>query len=196
MQKGFTLHLSPYKRAAGSPHAQRSPGQQDLPLRRNSVTDITSAFQNMSTLNTPQATGSITTGGRPSFGAMGMPLAPLTHQVGMYPHPLVYHHQPPESPHYVLDSFASHTPLPFQMATSMTAYQPLYQAGSPGQLVPCQPGYSTPKALGFPRLDMRRQNAQRISRAPHFNTASNHNHVEISRIRDGIDVRTTVCLRR
>ncbi|KAB5570434.1 RNA recognition motif 2-domain-containing protein [Coniochaeta sp. 2T2.1] len=188
--EGFTLHLSPYKHAAGSPHAERSRGQQGLPLRRNSVSDITSTFQNMSMVNPPQLTGNVVASGRPSF--MGMPLAP---SVGMYPHALMYHNQPPASPHYVLDSFASHSPAPYHVANNMTAYQPLYQTGSLGPLVPYQPGYSTPKTLGFLHPDMRRQNAQRISRAPHFNAASNHNHVETSRIRDGIDVRTTIMLR-
>ena len=46
--------------------------------------------------------------------------------------------------------------------------------------------------MGLIRADARRQNAQRVNRSPYFNAAGNHNHVEISRIRDGIDVRTTV----
>ncbi|OTA93327.1 hypothetical protein M434DRAFT_31100 [Hypoxylon sp. CO27-5] len=41
----------------------------------------------------------------------------------------------------------------------------------------------------------RRQNAMRISRSPYYNAANHHNHVDVSRIRDGIDVRTTIMLR-
>ncbi|KAK8848828.1 RNA recognition motif 2-domain-containing protein [Apiospora arundinis] len=51
---------------------------------------------------------------------------------------------------------------------------------------------------GFPRgIDSRRQHAIRIQRAPyhHGNTSGQHNHVDISRIREGIDVRTTIMLR-
>ncbi|KAK8022167.1 hypothetical protein PG993_012934 [Apiospora rasikravindrae] len=50
----------------------------------------------------------------------------------------------------------------------------------------------------YPRsIDGRRQHAIRIQRAPyhHGNTSSQHNHVDISRIREGIDVRTTIMLR-
>ncbi|KAK8057718.1 hypothetical protein PG996_011655 [Apiospora saccharicola] len=50
----------------------------------------------------------------------------------------------------------------------------------------------------FPRsIDGRRQHAIRIQRTPyhHGNTSSQHNHVDISRIREGIDVRTTIMLR-
>jgi len=43
------------------------------------------------------------------------------------------------------------------------------------------------------RLDGRRQNAMRVNRSPFFNNAGHHNHVDVNRIRDGIDVRTTVC---
>jgi hypothetical protein len=44
----------------------------------------------------------------------------------------------------------------------------------------------------YSRIDARRQNATRINRSPHHNAAGHHNHVDIQRIRDGIDVRTTV----
>lgn len=54
-------------------------------------------------------------------------------------------------------------------------------------------GYSPSRNLpGVNRVDARRQNAMRISRSPYHNLASHHNQVEINRIRDGIDVRTTV----
>jgi hypothetical protein len=44
---------------------------------------------------------------------------------------------------------------------------------------------------GFFRSDGRRQNATRITRSQ-YNNSTNHNYVDINRIRDGIDVRTTV----
>jgi len=44
----------------------------------------------------------------------------------------------------------------------------------------------------FGSIENRRQNATRIARGPHFNTANHHNHVDIERIRGGHDVRTTV----
>lgn len=42
------------------------------------------------------------------------------------------------------------------------------------------------------RTDGRRQNAIRVNRSPYYNAANHHNHVDINRIREGIDVRTTV----
>lgn len=47
-------------------------------------------------------------------------------------------------------------------------------------------------ASGYARMDARRQNASRVTRSPYHSAASHHNHVDIGRIRDGIDVRTTV----
>ncbi|TDZ18328.1 Meiosis protein mei2 [Colletotrichum orbiculare MAFF 240422] len=39
------------------------------------------------------------------------------------------------------------------------------------------------------------QNAARVNRSPYYTAASHHNHVDISRIREGTDVRTTIMLR-
>ncbi|KAI0840640.1 RNA recognition motif 2-domain-containing protein [Hypoxylon sp. FL0890] len=47
----------------------------------------------------------------------------------------------------------------------------------------------------YGRPDSRRQNAMRISRSPYYNAANHHNHVDVNRIREGIDVRTTIMLR-
>lgn len=44
----------------------------------------------------------------------------------------------------------------------------------------------------YGRFDNRRQNAMRVSRSPYYSSAGHHNHVDVNRIRDGIDVRTTV----
>jgi hypothetical protein len=121
---------------------------------------------------------------------MNLPLAP---QVGMYPHSLFFQSQPPVSSSFMAESFPSHPSTPFHLSTNLTAFSPLYQPAITGPVVPYQPGYATPRAnLGLARQDARRQNAQRVNRSPYFNPAGNHNHVEINRIRDGIDVRTTV----
>lgn len=44
----------------------------------------------------------------------------------------------------------------------------------------------------YGRPDNRRQNAMRVSRSPYYNAANHHNHVDVGRIREGTDVRTTV----
>ncbi|OIW33953.1 hypothetical protein CONLIGDRAFT_570335 [Coniochaeta ligniaria NRRL 30616] len=188
----FTLRLSHNKHGAGSSHVEGAAELSTPSVRRNSLSDISSAFQNMSLVNPSQPMGNLIAGGRSGIGNMTMPLAP---QVGMYPHPLMYHNQTPASTHYLVDPFASHPPTPYHLPTNLTTFSPLYQPTSPGPLVSYQPGYSTPKSLGFNRPDARRQNAQRVNRSPYYNAAGNHNHVEISRIRDGIDVRTTIMLR-
>ncbi|KAG5930691.1 hypothetical protein E4U42_000031 [Claviceps africana] len=56
--------------------------------------------------------------------------------------------------------------------------------------------YSPSRAIpGFLRSDGRRQNATRVSKVASSGAANHHNYVDISRIRDGIDVRTTIMLR-
>ncbi|OHF00555.1 RNA recognition domain-containing protein 2 [Colletotrichum orchidophilum] len=45
------------------------------------------------------------------------------------------------------------------------------------------------------RAEPRRQNAARVNRSPYYNVASHHNHVDVHRIREGTDVRTTIMLR-
>ncbi|KAK1598814.1 RNA recognition domain-containing protein 2 [Colletotrichum navitas] len=45
------------------------------------------------------------------------------------------------------------------------------------------------------RNESRRQSAARVNRSPYYNVASHHNHVDVNRIREGIDVRTTIMLR-
>jgi hypothetical protein len=52
--------------------------------------------------------------------------------------------------------------------------------------------HNQPAAQGHPRLDNRRGNATRGNRSTYYNATSHHNHVDVYRIQDGIDVRTTV----
>lgn len=62
--------------------------------------------------------------------------------------------------------------------------------GSPksfGSPDPMSPGGMSPYA--------RRQHALRVSRSPHHNAAGAHNIVDVNRIREGTDVRTTIMLR-
>ncbi|KAK2023838.1 RNA recognition domain-containing protein 2 [Colletotrichum zoysiae] len=49
--------------------------------------------------------------------------------------------------------------------------------------------------LSSGRNETRRQNAARVNRSPYYNVSSHHNHVDVHRIREGIDVRTTIMLR-
>lgn len=83
----------------------------------------------------------------------------------------------------------------------MTPVSPAYPAMSSLYQTPPSPASTSQTnqspsrpTPGYGRLDARRQNAMRISRSPHHSAAGHHNHVDIQRIRDGIDVRTTVSL--
>lgn len=66
---------------------------------------------------------------------------------------------------------------------------------------PPSPTLSTPSSfspprfqIGLPRVDTRRQTPVRPHRSPSSHSASHHNYVDVKRIRDGIDVRTTVSI--
>ncbi|KAL0931587.1 meiosis protein mei2 [Colletotrichum truncatum] len=69
-----------------------------------------------------------------------------------------------------------------------------YQIFSP--LFPHQPRMSTSTTTtSSPKPELRRQNAARVNRAPYYSVANHHNHVDVNRIREGTDVRTTIMLR-
>ncbi|RCI10754.1 hypothetical protein L249_5365 [Ophiocordyceps polyrhachis-furcata BCC 54312] len=66
----------------------------------------------------------------------------------------------------------------------------------PSPALTVQKNYSLCRSIpGFGRSEARRQNALRISRSSNHSVAGHHNHVDINRIREGIDVRTTIMLR-
>ncbi|KAF5522616.1 Meiosis protein mei2 [Colletotrichum aenigma] len=57
-------------------------------------------------------------------------------------------------------------------------------------------GLSTAGSMSCsPKPEPRRQNASRVNRSPYYNVTSHHNHVDVNRIREGTDVRTTIMLR-
>lgn len=156
-------------------------------VRRNSLSDITSAFQGLTVAKPSQFTGNLIASGRPGVGHLGMPVVP---QAALYPQHLMY--QSPSSSHYFVDPFSNHPSTPYHVPANLSVFAPVYQPTSPSSLVPYQADYHTPKPMGFVRPDARRQYAQRVNRSPYHNAAGSHNHVEVNRIREGIDVRTTV----
>lgn len=131
---------------------------------------------------------------------MGTPAQPVTHHVGLplspqYPlfHPLMFRQLPMPSP-YMLNRIPSQSPP----ASSVSSYQcltPLYSSpASSHAIVPSQHDLTSPRQMqGLARHDGRRQNAMRVNRSSYHNAAGHHNHVDVNRIREGIDVRTTVC---
>ncbi|KAI1818801.1 RNA recognition motif 2-domain-containing protein [Poronia punctata] len=104
--------------------------------------------------------------------------------------PFVYNYPmgtPMATPPYVFDQLPSrsqsavYSPAGYSMLGPMTPRN----AYIPRELVVQRP-YS-----GLHR----RQNATRVSRSPYYQQANSHNHVDVSRIREGTDVRTTIMLR-
>lgn len=98
---------------------------------------------------------------------------------------------------YILDSLGSGcsqgpvSPIS-TLPPSYPVLGPLYHA-PPSPALTAQNNYSPSRTMnGFFRSDGRRQNAARVTRSPYNNSANHHNYVDINRIRDGIDVRTTV----
>ncbi|KAF4587563.1 meiosis protein MEI2 [Ophiocordyceps camponoti-floridani] len=81
------------------------------------------------------------------------------------------------------------------MPPSFSGVDSLYHS-PPSPALTIHKNYSPCRPIpGFSRTDARRQNAMRISRSSHHSVTGHHNHVDINRIRDGIDVRTTIMLR-
>ncbi|KAJ2986435.1 hypothetical protein NUW58_g5033 [Xylaria curta] len=101
--------------------------------------------------------------------------------------PIICHSIPMATPPYVFDNLPSRShgaafssaPYPFiSPVAPRSAYVPR------DMIVPRQ----------YPGLN-RRQNATRISRSPYYQQTNSHNHVDVHRIREGTDVRTTIMLR-
>lgn len=111
---------------------------------------------------------------------------------GMYP--MMYRNQIPPATPMMYEPMTPRThgimpqsPMPGAMAMMRPMYAPSPQMHS---------SFMTPRPMGsFNRPDARRTSAIRVNRAPFLNSAGHHNHVDTARIREGIDVRTTVMLR-
>ena len=121
----------------------------------------------------------------------------LSPQVAMYP--MFFSSTVPPTIPYVLDSFVASPQgsTPHSTAQLTPGYRsmssPFQTPPSPALTV--QKNFSPSRSMTkYNRLDSRRQHALRVSRSPYQSSSSNHNHVDVDRIREGIDVRTTVNL--
>ncbi|KAK0718388.1 RNA recognition motif 2-domain-containing protein [Lasiosphaeria miniovina] len=162
---------------------------------RNQIQDIADMIKGMSVSKTPQPVNALATAGR--HGQSPLALHVPQQQIAMYP--VVYHSQLPGPVRYMVD----HTPTRSQSMTPMTPLTPM--SGSvpimgPIYTPPATPmtlhsDYTSPRNMQVYGRQDRRQNAMRVNRAPYYNAAGHHNHVDVKRIQDGIDVRTTIMLR-
>lgn len=120
----------------------------------------------------------------------------LNTSLGMYP--VVAHTGYAPNFPYLVNSFITSTPGA-EIAPLSTPISPSYQRVSAAYRKPPSPaltvhnGFSPSRPnSGYNGLD-RRQHAARVNRNSFHNPSSHHNHVDVHRIREGIDVRTTVC---
>lgn len=154
-------------------------------------------FQGMGVSRMPQLANPLVASGRLGHAAADLQVS--QQQMAMYP--VLYHNLPPQGPtRFMLDQ----TPTRGQSVSSVTSMSPL-TAGMPIMApvytppttpMALQGGFTSPRSVQpYGRFDNRRQNAMRVHRSPYYNAAGHHNHVDVTRIRDGIDVRTTVSRR-
>lgn len=160
------------------------------------MNEISNMLRDMSVSKTPTAARALV----PATGSSGyqssVPLVPQQPQMPMY-HPVVYQ-TVPAPPSYLMDQ----TPTRRPTATPMTPLTPMSSRDMPimGPIftppatpMTMQSDYTSPRSMqAYARTDGRRQNAMRVNRSPFYNAAGHHNHVDVTRIREGIDVRTTV----
>jgi hypothetical protein len=114
---------------------------------------------------------------------------PVHSPFAMYP--LVY--QAPFSPgiSYVMEHMTPSSAVPPATPSNFPLLGPVFPQIQ--SVVHLPNDFSQPRTpYSYPRADSRRQNAARVTRSPYYNLASHHNHVDVNRIREGIDVRTTV----
>ncbi|KAI1094580.1 RNA recognition motif 2-domain-containing protein [Rostrohypoxylon terebratum] len=154
------------------------------------MSDLTAGFRQLSIgrQQFPASTSSSLLGTpvRPTLPASSLS---VPQSYGMLP--LVYSPLSMSSP-YLVDQA---TPRTYGSMLQPSNYSLVSPAVSPqSSLVPSD--LLTPRQFQhYGRPDGRRQNAMRIQRSPYYNSANHHNHVDINRIQDGIDVRTTIMLR-
>ncbi|KAI1752435.1 RNA recognition motif 2-domain-containing protein [Xylaria castorea] len=101
--------------------------------------------------------------------------------------PVLYHGIPMTTPPYVFDNVPSRS---HTAAFSSAAYPFLSPVAPRSAYIP--------RDMIVPRQYQgltRRQNATRVSRTPYYQQTNSHNHVDVNRIREGTDVRTTIMLR-
>ncbi|KAK4216660.1 RNA recognition motif 2-domain-containing protein [Rhypophila decipiens] len=178
---------------------------------RFSMQEMANSFQNMNVSNTFQNNNASKTPQTGFQNAIVPAAAPNPAAFSLVPQQqlAMYHHQPvlyqtmPAQPRYlpVMDqtptrrgSTVPMTPLTPMSSGSMPMLTPIFTP--PATPMTMQGEYLSPRGMqAYGRADSRRQNALRVNRSSFHNPGGHHNHVDVNRIRDGIDVRTTIMLR-
>ncbi|RYP47337.1 hypothetical protein DL768_006588 [Monosporascus sp. mg162] len=105
--------------------------------------------------------------------------------------PVVYH-SIPVSPPYVLDPNQPRSHSAIMSSSNYSLMSPIMAPSTPFTSTDLM----TPRHFQQPRYtDGRRHHAMRVARTSFYNPNTHHNHVDVNRIREGTDVRTTIMLR-
>lgn len=157
--------------------------------------ELENSLQNISLNGLPDRLDRHGVGGLPcATGSADMQIQPA---FGMYPMML----QPPfgSDASYMTENYSNvgQTTPSTPMSLAYSALGAPYQA-PPSPALTLQNHQSPSRSTGgFGQVDVRRYGGSRPARSSHLHhAASHHNHVDIHRIRGGIDVRTTVCIPR
>ncbi|KAK4039921.1 hypothetical protein C8A01DRAFT_46650 [Parachaetomium inaequale] len=165
---------------------------------RSPVHHMENVFQGMGVSETPQHPGGFMAPGRLGQSPAGLH---VPQQYAMYP--VVYHGVQSAGPNrFMLDQTptrgqgVAHMAPMTPISGGMPVMGPLFNTTPPDTPMAMHSDFTSPRSIQpYGRQDARRQSAMRVNRAPFFNNAGHHNHVDVNRIRDGIDVRTTIMLR-
>jgi hypothetical protein len=104
-------------------------------------------------------------------------------------YPIIYHPHIEPGMEYILGRGPpSYTPIASSSTPHAAGNHPPHPLQA-GRLYEALPNI---RGATYGRPDGRRQNAYRGGRGAYSGAASHHNHVDVNRIREGIDVRTTV----
>ncbi|OAR00361.1 hypothetical protein LLEC1_00295 [Akanthomyces lecanii] len=129
-----------------------------------------------------------------------MPQANLCLNTSVAMYPVIAQQSYTPSLPYLMNPFIAGAPGA-EVATLSAPISPSYQRVSASYRKPPSPaltvhnGFSPSRSSSaYSRLD-RRQHAARVNRNAFQSPSSHHNHVDVHRIREGIDVRTTIMLR-
>ncbi|KAK1768636.1 RNA recognition motif 2-domain-containing protein [Phialemonium atrogriseum] len=192
--EGIELSLDLYKRSTTPPQRDSSEGLPALlptaPLQ--GMSSMTSLFHDMSFAKPSQPTGGLINTDRPRPVPLGLHVQP---QLPMCP--VVYQNPFYTGAHYMVDPVSTRNPGMMPLPSHLPAFGSLYHPSNHTSLVPIHGDYSGGRPMhNFGRFEGRRQNAMRVNRSsPYCNGAGHHNHVDVNRIREGTDVRTTIMLR-
>lgn len=144
-------------------------------------------FSGLSMTKMQQSAVPLNTPGYPSTPRVNLPLSP---QYPLY-RPMVFQHFSVPTT-YTLNRIPTQSP-PSSSIQGYPCVTPIYSSPQSPVVLSPQQDFTSPRQLqGFSRPDNRRQNATRVHRSSYYNVAGHHNHVDVNRIREGTDVRTTV----